>query len=61
MAYHTFHRWPKEAQEDVLQPAHKTMAGMGINIYIYTHTYFRTKIKLQAVKIMRFQMKNGAK
>ena len=34
MAYHTFHRWPKEAQEDVLQPAHKTKAGI----------YFRKKL-----------------
>ena len=39
MAYHTFHRWPREEQEDVLQPAHKTMAGMGVYIYIYIYTH----------------------
>ena len=54
MAYHTFHRWPKEAQEDVLQPAHKTKFGM------YIYIYFGKKYK-QAVKSMRFQMKNDAK
>ena len=46
MAYHTFHRWPKEEQEDVLQPAQKNQ-GWYVYIYIYTHTYISEKNYMQ--------------